>query len=391
MTLGPNWLTSWVKTNSKHVVYAPDKLEKNTFEKTSPTTASTANSSTGVDAVPRRDVDDARLSAVRNVGNRKNRRRMVKTRSVTDMIVEMANARNASNSDSETSVPKLTSATTKSDSSVATDTESTADLSPLQLVAGLFGASVDLDDDRMRPAQLPPYQPQTSKFINSKYLNEAAFILQREQKSLPLQQPKSHYAESSLVAERPTVAPRRSTRNEESFGSTKGHDSRPHVRGLANLKFLPQPFFGRADAEVQHTAYREPLESQLAAALDDLEYMRGVALSNEYTCQSCSIGETTNAAKPAALRSRGAASASLPEASKQLNEVISRHKKEVEQLTRERVSLCESESLCVITISYFVTRISISPANYRLLSLDSADGSKTFISSSTSLPTCAKI
>jgi hypothetical protein len=115
------------------------------------------------------------------------------------------------------------------------------------------------------------------------------------------------------------------------------------------LKSLTQPFFGRADAEVQHTTHEESLESQLVAALDDLEYMRGVALSNEADRNA----ETTTAEKqPAILRSRKLPTASLAEASKQLNEVISRHKKEVEQLTRERVSLCEIEPM-----SHFATRI----------------------------------
>jgi hypothetical protein len=324
MPIGPSWLTSWVKTNSKHVIYAPDKLDKNTSENTSPTTiASTTNSSTAISAadIHRRYGDDPGMSAVRNVSNRKNRRRLVKTRSATDMIVEMANARNEGHSDSSIISELKPTMDSSSGNSVATDTASVkSDLSPLRLVAGLFGTAVDVDhDDSMRPLDLSQ-KPQ--------YLNEAAFTLQREQQKL-----KQSQESESAVAPSPS----------------KGHDPQQYVGGLANLKFMQQPFFGRADAEAQQTAHHESLESQLAAALDDLEYMRGVALSNEVNRS----GETTKAEElPTVLPSRKLPSSTLAEASKQLNEVISRHKKEVEQLTKERVSLCEIEPM-----SHFVTRI----------------------------------
>jgi hypothetical protein len=379
MPIGPSWLTSWVKTNSKHVVYKPD--EKNKSDKSAPTTAtttSTVNSSTGSDDRHRRDRDDPRSLAVRNVNSRKHRRRLMKTRSATDMIVEMANARDSSSIKVEAALEDTSvSKHTISDSTEVTETESSGDQSPIQLVAGLFGASLE-GDDSMQPVQLPPYQP--------KYLNEAASILQR---GSPVQkQKKSHDSESSSVADRDSpVAPRKS--HEESLGLTRGHDSQQHLGGLANLKFLPQPFFGRAEAEVQHTAYHESLDGQLVAALDDLEYMRGVALSNEYTCRSCLSGESPSAEKqPAALRSRGSAYASLTEASKQLNEVVSRHKKEVEQMTKERVSLSQIEPSCVMTMSHFAI---LSHMLTFFFFLNSAFGSKTFIASSTSLPTCAKI
>lgn len=318
MPIGPSWLTSWVKTNSKHVIYAPDKLEKNTSENASPTTAtSTANSSTAISSndIHRRYGDDPGMSAVRNVSNRKHRRRLVKTRSATDMIVEMANARNESHSDSSQISELKTTANSSSGYSVTTETASVkSDLSPLRLVAGLFGTAVD-HDDSMRQLDLSQ-KPQ--------YLNEAAFTLQREQQQQKLKQ--SHESESAL-------APGRS--KEGSFGSAKGHDSQQHVGGLANLKFMQQPFFGRADAEVERTAHLESLESQLAATLDDLEYIRGVALSNEADRDRKS--ETANAEEqPVVLPSRKLPSSTLVEASKQLNEVISRHKKEVEQLTKER-------------------------------------------------------
>jgi hypothetical protein len=240
------------------------------------------------------------------------------------MIVEMANARNESHSGSSENSELKPTANSSSGNSVATDTASVkSDLSPLRLVAGLFGTTVD-HDDSMRPLDLSQ-KPQ--------YLNEAAFTLQREQQ----QQQKLKPSQESESA----VAP----------SPSKGHDSQLYVGGLANLKFMQQPFFGRADAEVQQTTRLESLESQLAATLDDLEYIRGVALINEADRDRNS--ETTNAVEQlAVLPSRKLPSSTLVEASKQLNEVISRHKKEVEQLTKERVSLFEIEPM-----SHFVTRI----------------------------------
>jgi hypothetical protein len=218
-------------------------------------------------------------------------------------------------------------------------------------VAGLFGASLDKDDS-VRQEKLPAQQQQIPK-----YLNDVAFIQQLEQKSLPLQQQRkqTHNAESSLVLERSAVTPRKS--NEESLASNRGYDSPQHSRGLVNLAFLPQPFFAKAGAEEQHASHLQSLDSQLVAALDDLEYMRGVALKNDQA------SDETVAEKTVVSRGRETPSASSAEASKQLNEVIFRHKKQVEQLTRERVSICDVEPLC-----HTLTQASsISPWHYRFL------------------------
>jgi hypothetical protein len=332
MAPGPSWLSSWVKSNNKHVVISTGSNEKNKAAKDATSTASTADSSYA-GKVYQRAEPDPESSAVRTVNNRRRRRRLQKTRSATDLIRELAQAGRVANADSVKNSSKFS---TNDDTSVTT----TDPLSPsessdtLRLVAGLFGASLDKGDS-VRQEKLPAQQQQIPK-----YLNDVAFIQQLEQKSLPLQQQRkqTHNAESSLVLERSAVTPRKS--NEESLASNRGYDSPQHSRGLVNLAFLPQPFFAKAGAEEQHASHLQSLDSQLVAALDDLEYMRGVALKNDQA------SDETVAEKTVVSRGRETPSASSAEASKQLNEVIFRHKKQVEQLTRERVSICDVEPLC---------------------------------------------
>jgi hypothetical protein len=125
---------------------------------------------------------------------------------------------------------------------------------------------------------------------------------------------------------------------EEVSQQHKRHGSQPTTEGsdtdtltaiaLAGLSFLPHPFFN-LEHEQQHE-HREQileLENKLLAALDDLEYMRDLALHVEVAPRADPKQEITTHSEP-----------SLAAVSKQLHDVTAQHKNQVEEMTRERVS-----------------------------------------------------
>ena len=87
------------------------------------------------------------------------------------------------------------------------------------------------------------------------------------------------------------------------------------------------------------------LENELLSAREDLEYLRGAALRNEYTCSTCK-----RESKNDNLSSQGEKSTSSSNnnndnninMSQTLNEVISRHKIQIDRLKKESVSVSSS-------------------------------------------------
>jgi len=343
MAPGPNWLTSWVKTNNKHVLFLPNAsqgkhVDHDKTEHGSLTTASTTNSTKAGHRIEH--VDPEPSTTVRPSNNRKQRRRLQKTRSASDLIREMAKDVEDGNA-----VRKIGPSRPKEDDHTRVATEPPVPVrsssSSMRLVAGLFGSSISLSSDDDMP---PPLSQQQQQAAVPMFLNEAAFIQQLEQRNQPNQQQIPN-TESLHSRERPMYSvPHKEISHERAH--SRGRETQPqqnHLGGLANLKFLPQQFFAAPNAETQqYPPRRHSLEDQLAAAVDDLDYMRGVALKNEHTCQSCSSNNNINSPSnkvgksPTGSRAYGAHS-SLVETSKQLNEVTCRQKKQIEQLTKERV------------------------------------------------------
>ena len=73
------------------------------------------------------------------------------------------------------------------------------------------------------------------------------------------------------------------------------------------------------------------LENELAVLQDDLEYIRAVALRNEFVCSSCSAESLSHPTEtPSTFH--------LKSNERLLDEVTARHKAQLEQLTKDRVS-----------------------------------------------------
>jgi hypothetical protein len=109
------------------------------------------------------------------------------------------------------------------------------------------------------------------------------------------------------------------------------------------LSFLPHPFFNvEQQQQHEHRGQILELESKLIAALDDLDYMRDLALE-------------APRADPQQEHSEPRKESHLEAASKQLHEVTTRHKEQVDELTADSVSrvheVCAVD-LCVDCLQY---------------------------------------
>jgi hypothetical protein len=82
------------------------------------------------------------------------------------------------------------------------------------------------------------------------------------------------------------------------------------------------------------------LQDELVSAREDLEYLRGVALRNEYTCVSCQRD-------PTELIDNTSTQPESISASQALNKVVSGHEAQIEDLKRERVSVTKEFRRCV--------------------------------------------
>ena len=110
---------------------------------------------------------------------------------------------------------------------------------------------------------------------------------------------------------------------------------RGELVGLPPLGLFQQQFF-MGDQRVAETSSSPPscancaeMENKLIVALDDLDYVRQAALG-------AADGAREVAPPPAVVQD--ASHSRLAKASKQIQDITTRHKKQVEELTKERVS-----------------------------------------------------
>jgi hypothetical protein len=200
-----------------------------------------------------------------------------------------------------------------------------------------------------------------------KYLNEAAFLQQLEQRhradNLRLEVAKRSTSTPVSPARPPSSIPvpettlsvrssartarlHRSASSVKSDASPGAASASPAFVGGA-LKLFPPSFFPPADKPCEACT---ALEAKLEAALDDIEYLRAAALQHEVNSallppskSSATMNQPGPPSWPSSSASNGkkidgSKRPSLIDASKQVAEATNRHRKQVEQLTKERVS-----------------------------------------------------
>jgi hypothetical protein len=159
---------------------------------------------------------------------------------------------------------------------------------------------------------------------------------------------------SRAVPETPLPVRSRHLRHQHHSSSSIKSDASPAAASApaafgGALKLFPPSFFpGDKPCEAC-----KGLEDKLEAALDDIEYLRTAALQQEVAMLSSAKPDSTMnpsnqssswaSSATGGLNNLGTARVSLSEASKQVAEATNRHRKQVEQLMKERVRclLCE--------------------------------------------------
>lgn len=357
MPLGQGWLNAWVKVNNKHVVYkrgeedgpasnnnqsihqsssssqhshhSTSQTNKQHPGKSSGTISSGKTAKTAVS-------EDVESQTIQRVNNRKHRRRLHKTKSASDLIRDQAKNLGGKTELLETvlDVSTSTQATAEQIAVAASlkrpppsvnnhrhhhaqgrDQGTTTIVEPdepLRFVAGLLGA--DLDKLSLEPSGRRMEGDESINFDTAS-LQWVPQTQQLDAESLP-----SRGGYSLPARAQPT--------QDHLFHRSASNDS----ASKGGFRF-PSNIFSN-DNNNGKCRHCTKFETELAAARDDMEYLRSVGLRNEYTCSSCNTEALTHpedAAHPSS-----SLESSLRISDRLLDEVTARHKAQLEQLTKDR-------------------------------------------------------
>lgn len=326
MPLGQGFLNAWVKVNSKHVVI-PSKNDRETKDGVVTENAGKGNNakrSGGTasvkTALTTTTNDEGESQVIRRFNNRKNRRGLHRTVSATDLIRDKATVRGDKKLESESALEKSVSSRSangkgKKEAKVLTPENYSVPSSTrvprgpqheeyqepslgtegsLRFVAEFFGADLESLGASSKEGKFDPSSVQ----IGPSTLHDTISVASRDGHSLP-------------------ARPSRKKANNNGGG--------------IGIRFPPNIFAGESHTK---DACRQcnRLQDELMSAREDLEYLRGVALRNEYTCVSCQLDPTTSTD----------ATSAQPESisvSQALNKVVIEHEAQIEALKAEGVSV----------------------------------------------------
>lgn len=365
-------VNGWIRVNSKHVV----------IQNTTSTTRdeSGANANANANTVRRRSSfrgdddsneqssskksNDRETSAIKKYGARRKNRQLERTVSLTDLLREMAqekeaeqqftkesmqNSTTAGSESSEKHAPqpaaaRKASATPSVLSSAPNTTRDDQSDSSFRFVAGFFGGDIPL-------LPLPPPPPpilNDSKPPAIYYPRKAAEpVLTKQQRQSPRGTHHRNGSNGASVgsASRPAIMMRT-----DSMPSSKGEDSHFNPAAVtASLRSTPPLHPTTIQSDDSRSKSQNPMQSffknfpnsgrcgscqeyenRLIAMSTDMEYLRSMALRNEYVCRECQNEELSLQTKDSILR--------LTDASTRLAEIETQHFQDVEALTQQRVS-----------------------------------------------------
>lgn len=369
-------INSWVKVNNKHVIFPrgeghPEgdqrvasghgesprgsprqgktparKHGEHVSQKTAKTTSTTLG-------------DDPELLAIQRLNTRRqNRRRLQRTVSHSDLLREMAKGKD--NSDHQSRKLEEESGSMPWDSS--TDEASSSHHPKSILNSSVHSAPVFATGEAMAKTSSsqsvqahmqPPMKVSVPRRLSNtgKYLNEAAFVQQMEQTKAQHRRTESPALEGrrlafpadadsaveGLPSSRWTVDGRLDP-DENAAMSVLVPSSRNSLSGVHSeppMRKPPGPTPTAASSGPKPDCKScDGLEHRLRSTLLDMEYLRSVAMRTEYTCGSC---QQRNSSKQRSnpLKSSNQDLSTL-EASKRLMEVTAVHRRQIEQMTKER-------------------------------------------------------
>jgi hypothetical protein len=388
MPLGQGWLNAWVKVNSKHVVFPPNdrannrdhhhhhpKLQQLQIQQQQAEDNATHQSQrTAASSVTNLN-EDAEDQAIKRFNSRKHKRRLQKSVSAADLLRDKSKTnKGAAASSQEITTQKVPqhqqiNTISEKDQEGSHGTANTktilgrhsrsSDLSEtdhgqediiripqhqqhqhedfqdrtngsLRFVAGFFGADMERyssgHGDAAAAAALssPHYVNQKSSFNHD--TGSVQFLLE--------QHTTSKLDAASIVSRggqsappRPQSAPQPRPYASAAGGRSVTSSATKSQGGIG----IPFPFGPK-----EHCRSCRQLENDLLSSREDLEYLRGMALRSEYTCNSCQVAPRRSgggAVLDALQRDIG----SVSERAQLLNDVTARHKSQIEQMTKERV------------------------------------------------------
>ncbi len=321
MPLGQGWLNAWVKVNNKHVVYNRPEGEQGQFS-TAPTKPFKSSRTISSAKTTRTLIsDDAESQSIRRVNSRKNRRRLHRTISASDLIRDQARSLAGK---AEGGVSLDVSAQSQISAEHTRDSSSLGGLPPLVnnheqcgdrsaarmeteqsllFVSGLFGADIDSFARREPPK------------LGDHFMDKDGVLLQWA--------PQTQILDSASIQSRGVIS------LPVHHATPQAHRAEPDDNvSKGGFRFPPNIF--SSDNGKSRCGQCTNYENELSALQDDLEYVRSVALRNEYVCTTCNAESSKHPTEvPSALH--------LTNSTRLLDEVTARHKTQLEQLTKDRV------------------------------------------------------
>jgi hypothetical protein len=333
MPLGQGFLNAWVKVNSKHVVI-PNKNDKEVKDGVTTDHAGKggkARHSGGTASVKTNETtdttEDEESQVIRRFNNRKNRRRLYRTVSATDFIRDKA----AVKGDKKLLEPEA--ALDKSGSCKSTTSSGKGKKEAKQL---------HVQQHSVPLSKIPPRRPQheelslgtegSLRFVAGFFgadLESLGATSKGRKSDLSVQTcPNTQHDTASVVS-----------RGGHSLSARPSPKQANNKGGGIGIRFPPNLFTVDNNGK-DECRQCSKLQDELVSAREDLEYLRGVALRNEYTCVSCQRDPTelidSTSTQPESIN-----------ASQALNKVVSGHEAQMEDLKREGVSVTNEFHGCV--------------------------------------------
>jgi hypothetical protein len=338
MPIGQGWLNAWVKVNSKHVVLTPNKK----VDKEGHHGARDDSTVTG----PTTATQDSETQAIRRFNSRKNKRRLQRTVSASDLLRDKAKEKGAApeKQESEAHVSNNTAARIP-DSSETDKVQNTAlrvaqhdtiesivsteQDSSLRFVEGFFGADIESYSSGYpdASARASPHPQQFKDRGNFNHDAASVHLLERSKSPLDAASIASRGVQS--VPPRPYSTAGALPRSESNLESR-------HQKGGIGIRFPPNLFAGDNHSKGNCKHCKE-LENNVLSAQEDLEYLRSLTLQGEYVCHCCR-SQPSKGGDESSFHSRE----TVIDGPQMLNEVTARHKSQIEQITKEKVSVLDA-------------------------------------------------
>lgn len=385
-------VNGWVKVNSKHVIFPREDGHHHRRERRDSNASSLDDSSSRVldrsrgksnrkyshqtvttvsTSQSTANMDPEALAIKKFNSKRQNKRRLQRTISHSDLLREMANGGESKTTKSSDRTSTRDASNSRTASYDSNKTGNRTNDESMRLVAGFFGS--DVADEKRRndgessaarhPATTSSNRSQNGPVTTGKYLNEAMFVQQLERSKAGRRSNASSMAGSSSASaserspvleynKRPFVDAASAPHHEQEYrsrGESRGthYDSSVLAKNdAAERKNRHSHSAAAAHGDTNHAHSQcsgcNEKESQLLAAYDDIRYLRDVSLRKEY---SHAPSKRKSGIKHELT--------TLADASKRLTEVTDRHRRQIEQMTRETVScLCRCCHVECIIVPY---------------------------------------